>query len=256
MNRPHALAYLYAAARRPDHRAVRSAPGAAVIQSAATNVSLGMHAVVHDQNVRSTPSFRHPAGAPRRVTGARSPARAPVFAANPLIEAIAERGDRAAFASLFGHFAPRVKSYMMRLGAAPEAAEELAQEALLTVWRRAAAFDPQRAAASTWIFTIARNLRIDLARREGRPARPEDPSEAASPPAHPDDIVAGAEDCARIAAAMAALPVEQIEVIRHAFFSDQPHSEIAAALELPLGTVKSRLRLALARLRIALRDAA
>lgn len=165
------------------------------------------------------------------------------------IVSIAERGDREAFVRLFSHFAPRVKSYLMRLGAPPEAAEEIAQETLLTVWRRAAAFDPNRAAASTWIFTIARNLRIDLSRREARVVRPEDPSRHETGPAAPDDALSALEDESRIGDAMAALPREQAQVVTLAFFADKAHSEIARDLGLPLGTVKSRLRLAMGRLR-------
>ncbi len=172
------------------------------------------------------------------------------------IVSIAQRGDRDAFARLFSHFAPRVKSYMLRLGAAPDAAEELAQETLLTVWRRAASFDPARAAASTWIFTIARNLRIDLSRRAGRAPPPEDPTTDPPPPAMPDDALGAVQDEARVAAAMAALPKEQAQVISLAFFADKAHSEIAGELGLPLGTVKSRLRLAMGRLRNALREGA
>ncbi len=169
-----------------------------------------------------------------------------------LIVSIAERGDREAFTGLFDHFAPRVKSYLLRLGTAPEAAEELAQETLLTVWRRAGSFDPARAAASTWIFTIARNLRIDLSRRDGRAQPTDDPSTFNPGPAAPDEALGACQDEIRIAAAMAGLPKEQAQVIKLAFFADKPHSEIASELGLPLGTVKSRLRLAMARLRGAL----
>ncbi|MGI8841016.1 MAG: sigma-70 family RNA polymerase sigma factor [Caulobacteraceae bacterium] len=172
------------------------------------------------------------------------------------IVAIAQHGDRAAFATLFGHFAPRVKSYLLRMGAAPESAEELAQETLLTVWRRAAAFDPGRAAASTWIFTIARNLRFDALRRERRPAVAVDPSDAATASAAPDTILAALQDESRVGRAIAELPPEQARVVRLAFFSDKPHSRIAEELDLPLGTVKSRLRLAMARLRNLLEEAA
>jgi RNA polymerase sigma-70 factor, ECF subfamily len=177
----------------------------------------------------------------------------PDFSAS--IVAIAERGDRAAFAALFSHFAPRVKSYLLRLGAAPESAEELAQETLLTVWRRAGAFDPGRAAASTWIFTIARNLRFDALRRERRASAGDDPTDAGPPPARPDAILAALQDEGRIGRAIAALPTEQARVVRLAFFSDQPHAAIALDLDLPLGTVKSRLRLAMARLRDLLGEA-
>ena len=98
-----------------------------------------------------------------------------------MIVAIARDRDRAAFADLFEHFAPRVKSYMMRLGAPPEGAEELAQETLLIVWRRAEAYDPAKAAASTWVFAIARNLRIDVARRANRAPPRDDPAFDISP---------------------------------------------------------------------------
>ncbi len=171
-----------------------------------------------------------------------------------LVVAVAERRDRAAFATLFDHFAPRVKSYLLRLGATAETAEELAQETMLVVWRRAEAFDPARAAASTWIFTIARNLRIDVARRDRRPLPIDDPSFEQAKPASPDAMVVAAQDEVRIAAAIGALPADQARVIREAFFSDKPHSAIAADLGLPLGTVKSRLRLAMARLRGGLED--
>ncbi len=171
-----------------------------------------------------------------------------------LVVAIAERGDREAFVRLFEHFAPRVKSYLLRLGAPPEAAEELAQETMLTVWRRAGNYDPAMAAASTWIFTIARNLRIDLARRAARGVPESDPSDGVSPEPGPDAALGAAEDETRIRRAVAALPAEQARVIALAFFADKPHSEIAVDLGLPLGTVKSRLRLAMARLRAALDD--
>ncbi len=169
-----------------------------------------------------------------------------------LIAAIATRGDRAAFATLFNHFAPRVKSYMLRLGATQEAAEELAQETMLIVWRRAGAFDGSRAAASTWIFTIARNLRIDALRRDRRPILGEDPSMAAPRPILPDATISATQDEIRIASAIGTLSADQARVVREAFFSDKPHSEIASDLGLPLGTVKSRLRLAMARLRTLL----
>jgi RNA polymerase sigma-70 factor (ECF subfamily) len=169
------------------------------------------------------------------------------------VVSIAERRDREAFSYLFNHFAPRVKSYMMRLGAAPEAAEELAQETLLTVWRRAATFDPRRAGASTWIFTIARNLRIDLARRDRR-APGDDASAPVEAPARPDEALSALQDRSRIGVAMANLPPEQAQVVSLAFFADKAHSEIAGELGLPLGTVKSRLRLAIARLRGALAE--
>ncbi len=169
-----------------------------------------------------------------------------------LIVAIAERGDRAAFATLFSHFAPRVKSYMLSLGASAEVAEELAQDTMLIVWRRAGAFDPTKAAASTWIFTIARNLRIDAARRDRRPIPGGDPSMEATGAVLPDAAIMAIQDEVRIATAIGTLSADQARVVREAFFSNRPHSEIATNLDLPLGTVKSRLRLAMARLRTLL----
>jgi RNA polymerase sigma-70 factor, ECF subfamily len=168
-----------------------------------------------------------------------------------LIVSIARNKDREAFERLFMHFAPRVKSFLIRRGVAAEAAEELAQETLLTVWRRADGYDPHKAAASTWIFTIARNLRIDRARRESRPIPEEDPSDTVSPPT-PDALLSTAQDEARVAAALKSLPPEQIQVVNLAYYAGKAHSEVAVDLGLPLGTVKSRLRLAMARLRAAL----
>jgi RNA polymerase sigma-70 factor (ECF subfamily) len=168
------------------------------------------------------------------------------------ILAIADRRDRAAFSALFSHFAPRVKSYLMRHGAAGDTAEDLAQETLLLVWRKAASFDPGKAEAATWIFTIARNLRISAIRRERRPEPlPLDFDEIdAGPPA--DEALAAAERETSLREALQTLPAEQARVVELSFFEDAPHREIEARLGIPLGTVKSRLRLAMLRLRAAL----
>jgi RNA polymerase sigma-70 factor (ECF subfamily) len=169
------------------------------------------------------------------------------------IEAVARSQDRAAFADLFAHFAPRVKGYLMRLGANAQLAEDLAQEAMLTLWRKAALFDAQKASASTWVFTIARNLRIDAIRRERHPEI--DPSELAPEPERAADAgMVRDQDDARVREALTTLPKEQAVVIELSFFADKPHSIIAKELGLPLGTVKSRLRLAMARIRVSLGD--
>lgn len=172
---------------------------------------------------------------------------------NALLGRVAATRDRAAFAALFAHFAPRVKAYLLRLGAPPALAEDLAQEALLSLWRKAHLFDPAKASAATWLFTIARNLRIDAIRRERRPELdPDDFAPEAELPA--DDGLALADDEARLRAALKGLPPDQIQVIELSFFADKPHSEIAVQLDIPLGTVKSRLRLAMARLKRALKN--
>ena len=167
---------------------------------------------------------------------------------NALLVRVATARDRAAFAALFDHFAPRVKAYLLRLGASPALAEDLAQEALLSLWRKAHLFDPAKASAATWLFTIARNLRIDVIRRE---RRPELSSEDFMPESEPmaDDGLAQADDEVRLRAALKDLPADQIQVVELSFFADKPHSQIAAELDIPLGTVKSRLRLAMARLK-------
>ena len=171
-----------------------------------------------------------------------------------LIEAIATRQDRAAFATLFRHFAPRMRAFLMRGGADGESAQEVAQEAMIMVWRKAASFDRTRASAATWIYTIARNKRIDLLRRAGKPAiEAEDWLTAFGPPDDgPDKSMLAGQTYNRVKELMGSLPAEQLAVIRKAFFEDKTHTAIAEELNLPLGTVKSRIRLALGRLREAL----
>ena len=172
-----------------------------------------------------------------------------------LVVAVGLRRDRTAFAGLFAHFAPRLKAYLMRSGSNAATAEELVQEVMVTLWRRAETFDPAQANASTWVFTIARNKRIDLIRRERRPEfDPEDPAlvPAAEPAA--DHTVAAIQDSARLRAALTELPAEQQDILRMAYFEDLPHSAIAERCDMPLGTVKSRIRLALTRLRKIMKD--
>ena len=169
------------------------------------------------------------------------------------VVAIAQLRDRERFAELFEHFAPRCKGFFMRLGASSGVAEDLAQETMLTVWHKADRFDPARAQASTWIFTIARNLRIDMQRRERNPASLVE-AIASAPEPTPSDQVLSAEREKQVRAALASLPAEQAEVIRLSFFEDRPHSEIARLLNVPLGTVKSRIRLAMNRLRALVED--
>jgi RNA polymerase sigma-70 factor (ECF subfamily) len=171
------------------------------------------------------------------------------------IAAIAADRSRESFALLFARFAPRVKGYLLTLGAKPELAEELAQETLLTVWRKAAYFDPARASASTWIFTIARNLRIDALRRQRHPEDLLDEPELVPPEeVRPDEALSAAEREQRLRRALKTLPREQAEVVQLSFFHDKAHAEISRDLGVPLGTVKSRLRLAMVRLRAQLEE--
>jgi RNA polymerase sigma-70 factor (ECF subfamily) len=164
------------------------------------------------------------------------------------ILAIAERADRGAFTLLFARFAPKVKAFLIRRGAA--APEELTQEVMLTVWRKAAYFDPQRGTGEAWIFTIARNASIDARRRQrGQPLIDLDPLADSTEPPRGDVALQSAQEASRVRQAIVNLSPEQLEVVRLSFFDDAPHSEIAARLDLPLGTVKSRLRLAMKRLR-------
>lgn len=172
-----------------------------------------------------------------------------------LITRIAQAQDRAAFAELFAHYAPRVKTLLVRSGSTPSAAEELAQEVMLAVWRKAHYFDPKRASAAAWIFTIARNLRIDAARRAARPQLDaDDPSMTPDEEPQADVVVERAERDERIRAAFTQLPPNQAEVVRMHFLDDAPHTEIADRLGLPLGTVKSRLRLAFAKIKKEIGD--
>ena len=171
------------------------------------------------------------------------------------LDAVAQRQDRAAFARLFDHFAPRVKGYIRRLGAGDQKAEDIVQEVMITVWRRAGLYDAAQASVSTWIFTIARNKRIDDLRRERHPEIDlNDPALVADPLPAADHLLVQEDQARRLRDAVSALPEDQALVLHKNFFEDKPHRVIAQELELPLGTVKSRARLALARLRQVVGD--
>ena len=168
------------------------------------------------------------------------------------IERIKLCRDTVAFQELFEHFAPRLKSFLMKSGATPSMAEDCTQDVMATLWVKAHMFDPSRASVATWIFTIARNRKIDLLRKQRRP----DPEELTwGPASEPDpvDILAFQQEAEVLAAALAALPEKQQSLVRHAYFGDLSHSEIATETGLPLGTIKSRIRLALERLRHAMK---
>jgi RNA polymerase sigma-70 factor (ECF subfamily) len=195
------------------------------------------------------------AGLDKRVTSDRPAGADAARDADDLIERIARVADREAFAELFRRFAPRIKSYLRRLGCETGQAEELTQETMVMVWRRATMFDRRRASASTWLFTIARNKRIDLLRRERRPEiDPTDPALVPDPAPSAEEPLLLRQRAGRLAAALAELPHEQAELIRLAYFDEHSQSAIAEARRMPLGTVKSRLRLAISRLRRSLEE--
>lgn len=167
-----------------------------------------------------------------------------------LLVQVGVRQDRGAFRALFEHYAPRLKSYLIKNGATESAAEEIVQNTFVTVWEKAAQYDPKKSAASTWIFTIARNRRIDALRREkyieidsDNPALQLAASDA------PDDAYADAATVEKLRAAIETLPADQAALLRMAFFEDKTHQAIADETRIPLGTVKSRLRLAVEKLR-------
>jgi RNA polymerase sigma-70 factor (ECF subfamily) len=170
-----------------------------------------------------------------------------------LLRRVADQTDPAAFRELYEAFGPRVKAYMMRMGVDPASAEDLAQETLLTVWRKAALYAADKGSMTTWVFTIARNLRIDRLRREVPwQELPEGRLAEASVEALPDEELAEKERQERVRAALAELPADQREVVVLAYIDGLSQSEIAARLRLPVGTVKSRLRIAFQKVRASL----
>ena len=170
-----------------------------------------------------------------------------------LIRRIARVKDKAAFAELFQRYGLKLKAFMIRSGAAADVAEEAAQETLLAVWRRAETFDPERASATAWLFAIARNKRIDLLRRGARPEPdPDDPSYRPDPEPSSDQRLSAERRDQAVRAALIELTPDQREVVMLSFYVGCAHAEISERLNIPLGTVKSRLRLAFGKLRAAL----
>lgn len=172
-----------------------------------------------------------------------------------LVLRVARSGDRQAFAELFDHWAPRLEAHLMRTGSDRAAAEEIAQETLTVLWTRAGLFDPTRSSLATWLHRIARNRRID--RNRAARARVFDETDPMLVPESIESAEIGIDRAraeAKVAEALADLPADQGRLVRLAFFDGLSHSEIAAATGLPLGTVKSRMRLAFGRLRRALAE--
>jgi RNA polymerase sigma-70 factor, ECF subfamily len=167
-----------------------------------------------------------------------------------LLHRIALARDQQAFAELFDHFAPRVKSFMMRKGSNAEQAEDLVQEAMIAVWSKAALFVADRGSVSTWIFTIARNLRIDRLRREKSQLYSDlEDFDAPDERSSAEEVLGRSQEDNHVSKALALIPAEQRELLILSFVDDVPQSEIAKKLNIPLGTVKSRMRLGYQRLR-------
>ncbi len=172
-----------------------------------------------------------------------------------LVIQVRDHQDRAAFAALFRHFAPRVKAFLMKSGAGAALAEECAQDVMATLWQKAHLFDPARASVATWVFTIARNKRID-AFRKARRAEPQDLDWGPEPEPDQAEVMEAQQETEKLGRALAGLPERQRALIERAFYGDLSHSEIAAETGLPLGTIKSRIRLALEKLRHDMNDEA
>ena len=167
-----------------------------------------------------------------------------------LITLVATKKDRVAFGNLFKLVGPRIKGYLMKLGSNDIVAEDLLQEVMLTVWRKSETFDRSKAAVSTWLFTIARNKRIDLLRKEIRPQLdPNDPMLTPNQEEPADEKYSANQESVKITDAINMLPDEQAKLIKMTYYEDKSHSIIADELNMPLGTVKSRIRLAATRLK-------
>lgn len=168
-----------------------------------------------------------------------------------LIEQIGKNKDKEAFLVLFDHFAPRLKSFLMRGKFSEDVAEEIVQETLLIVWRRAKSYNANKANPSTWIFTIARNKKIDHLRKHNKPTPIAEDLEF-SHLIHPNEAYIRTERQKLFETMIKSLPEEQAEMLKKSFYEDKSHQEIADETDIPLGTVKSRIRMGLQKLKLEL----
>lgn len=205
----------------------------------------GESRTVTDQNAGTT-------GATNGATGAS--AAVAYSAQTTWMLAVRNARDKAAFAALFDHFAPRLKGFVMRSGASSGQAEEIVQEVMLTVWRKAEQFDPARAQVSSWIYQIARNRQIDVFRAERTPLPEDLAPEAEDFEPDASQILGLEQEAERLKSALAQLAPEQRVMIEKAYLGELTHQEISAQTGLPLGTIKSRIRLGMERLRHTLKD--
>jgi RNA polymerase sigma-70 factor (ECF subfamily) len=170
-----------------------------------------------------------------------------------LMNRVAKHRDRAAFSELVQYFGPRLTGFLLSRGAGTAQVGELVQEVMIKVWLKAESFDPTRAQLSTWIFTIARNQWLDRTRKQRRPrVDPTDPTWVPASPQAPDQALDAQRSQDRIHTALGTLPPEQAQIIALSYLQGIPQRTIAEDLGLPIGTVKSRTRLALSRLREAM----
>ena len=171
-----------------------------------------------------------------------------------LLQMVGHAQDRQAYIQIFEYFAPRLKSYFLKQGASNEFSEEIVQDTMIAVWRKAQTYNAAKSKASTWIFTIARNKRIDLLRKDNRSALLSDAHiieqthEDQQTP-NIEDTYSQYEEAKILRDHIQSLPSEQLELIEMAYFQDKSHQDIANETQLPLGTVKSRIRLALGKLK-------
>ena len=168
--------------------------------------------------------------------------------------AVGQAQDRTAFIILFEHYAPQLKTYFCGLGVPSSMADDVVQETMLMLWRKAHYYDPAKGPPSAWVFTIARNLRATKLRErrltsiEDALLRMEDPA------ARADDLLAASETESRLRQVLKTLPKEDADLLKASFLEEKSHPDIARARNLPLGTVKSRLRRTLSRVRKALSE--
>lgn len=205
--------------------------------------------------VQALSSRRPKMAVPRVLREERSHVTEPITFSEPTtwMIAVRDQGDRAAFGALFDFFAPRLKGFLMRSGETSDRAEEIVQDVMLTVWRKSAQFDPHRAQVSAWIYQIARNRQIDIARKETRPV-PEALKVAPEQELDASQVLGLEQEANQLRRALQALGQDQRAVIEKAYFGELTHQEISAQTGLPLGTIKSRIRLGLERLRHELKD--
>jgi len=173
-----------------------------------------------------------------------------------LLISVGENRDRRAFAQLFEHFGPLLKGFAhasRNEGWFPGLGDDLVQEVMIKVWNKAAGYNAEKASATTWIYTVARNCRIDMLRRKSNtqhlPLENEDywhePDEVT-----PISLLQQKRSEDKVQASLAQLPKEQDQILRKVYLEGKSHAEASAELGLPLGTVKSRVRLALQKMQI------